>query len=80
MEACSTIDIKKEAGRIRHLGFSSHASPETLERFLNWYDGFEMAQIQLNYLDWTLLNAKRQYEILTERGIQTLSCADLANL
>jgi len=60
---------QKEAGRIRHLGFSSHASPETLERFLDWYDGFDMAQIQLNYLDWTLLDAKRQYEILTERNI-----------
>ncbi|MDO4353400.1 MAG: hypothetical protein Q4C93_00370 [Clostridia bacterium] len=28
-----------------------------------------MALIQLNYLDWTLLNAKRQYELLTEHGI-----------
>lgn len=60
---------QKESGRIRYLGFSSHASPETLTRFLDWYDGFDMAQIQLNYLDWTLLDAKRQYEILTERNI-----------
>lgn len=60
---------QKEAGRIRYLGFSSHASPEVLSRFIDWYDGFDMAQIQLNYLDWSLLNAKRQYEILTERGI-----------
>lgn len=60
---------QKRAGRIRSIGFSSHASPKTLERFLDWYDGFDMAMIQLNYLDWTLLEAKRQYEILTERGI-----------
>lgn len=60
---------QKEAGRIRYLGFSSHAAPETLTRFLNWYDRFDMALIQLNYLDWTLLNAKKQYEILTEHNI-----------
>lgn len=60
---------QKKAGRIRYLGFSSHAAPDTLTRFLDWYDSFDMALIQLNYLDWTMLDAKRQYEILTERGI-----------
>lgn len=60
---------QKEAGRIRHIGFSSHAAPATLERFLNWYDGFDMALIQLNYLDWTMLNARRQYELLAEHHI-----------
>lgn len=60
---------QKKAGRIRYLGFSSHAAPDTLERFLNWYDGFDMALIQMNYLDWTLLDAKRQYEILKEHKI-----------
>ena len=60
---------QKAAGRVRHIGFSSHAAPETLERFLNWYDGFDMALIQLNYLDWTLLDGKRQYDLLTAHGI-----------
>lgn len=60
---------QKEKGRIRHIGFSSHGKPETLERFLNWSDCFEFVQIQLNYLDWSLQNAKRQYEIITEHGL-----------
>ncbi len=60
---------QKKAGRIHYLGFSSHASPEVLERFLNWYDDFDMAIIQLNYIDWTVLDAKRQYELLTQRNI-----------
>lgn len=60
---------QKKAGRIRYLGFSSHAAPDTLERFLDWYDGFDMALIQVNYLDWALLDAKRQYEILVSHGI-----------
>lgn len=60
---------QKAQGRIRYIGFSSHAAPETLKRFLDWYDGFDMALIQLNYLDWTLLKAKEQYEILTQKKI-----------
>lgn len=60
---------QKEAGRIRYLGFSSHAAPEALERFVDWCPDFDMALIQLNYLDWSLLDGKRQYEILTDHGI-----------
>lgn len=60
---------QKKAGRIKHLGFSSHAAPATLKKFLDAYDCFEFAQIQLNYLDWTLQDAKSQYEIITAHGI-----------
>lgn len=60
---------QKRRGRIRFFGFSSHAAPETLERFLRWYDGFDMAMIQMNYLDWTMLDAKKQYDILTEHHL-----------
>ena len=61
---------QKEAGRIRHFGMSSHALPENLEKFLDrWGEHIEFVQIQLNYLDWTLQNAKRKVEILSERNI-----------
>ena len=61
---------QKAAGRIRHFGISSHALPANLEKFLDrWGEHIEFCQIQLNYLDWTLQNAKRKYELLTERGI-----------
>lgn len=60
---------QKEAGRIRNLGFSSHAKPETLKRFLDRYDKFDMALIQLNYLDWKLLDGCSQYEILKAHNI-----------
>ena len=62
------LEQKKQA-RIRYLGFSSHAAPETLRRFLEWYSDFDMALIQVNYVDWSLLDAKRQYDILTEYKI-----------
>lgn len=77
---------QKEMGRIRHLGFSSHAHPETLEKFLDYCgDRIEFCQIQLNYLDWTLQDAKKKYDLLTERGIpvwvmEPLRGGRLANL
>jgi predicted aldo/keto reductase-like oxidoreductase len=63
---------QKEAGRIRHLGFSAHARAETIDKFLNWKDCFEFVQIQLNYLDWTLQDAKRKYEVITNHGIPVI--------
>ena len=62
------LDRQKRAGKIRHFGFSFHDTPEALEKILDCYD-WDFTQIQLNYLDWELLDAKRQYEILSRRGI-----------
>ncbi len=61
---------QKKAGRIRHLGFSSHARPDTLETFLERHgEDMEFCQIELNYLDWTLQDAKKKCEILNARGV-----------
>ena len=61
---------QKRRGRIRHLGFSSHAGIENLREFLERYgDLMEFCQIQLNYLDWTLQDAGTKVQILTERNI-----------
>ncbi|MBP1554918.1 MAG: aldo/keto reductase [Oscillospiraceae bacterium] len=57
----------RDEGKIRHLGFSFHGGPELLEYVLDKYEGmFEFVQIQCNYLDWSLQNAKQKYEIITE--------------
>ncbi|MBQ5987593.1 MAG: aldo/keto reductase [Clostridia bacterium] len=77
---------QKRAGRIRHLGFSSHARPETLAAFLDRYgDVLDFCQIQLNWLDWTLQNGKQKYELLTARNLpiivmEPLRGGKLANL
>ena len=61
---------QKRLGRIRHLGFSTHARPETLRQFLDLHgQDMEFCQIQLNYLDWTLQDAKAKVELLRERHI-----------
>lgn len=61
---------QKEKGRIRHLGFSTHATPETLEKFLSAYGTeMEFCQIQLNFVDWKLQQAKEKVELLEKAGI-----------
>ena len=61
---------QKAKGRIRHLGFSCHAAPAGLEQFLALYGkDLEFCQIQLNYVDWTLQDAKKKCEILKAAGL-----------
>ena len=61
---------QKRLGRIKHIGFSTHALIDTLTAFLDKYgEQMEFCQIQLNYLDWTLQDAKAKYELLTARNI-----------
>ena len=61
---------QKRLGRIQHLGFSCHSATKGLKEFLDACgEDMEFCQIQLNYLDWTLQDAKGKYELLTQRGI-----------
>lgn len=61
---------QKRLGRIKHLGMSTHGQLDMMEDFLDTYgEDIEFCQIQMNYLDWTLQNAKGKYEMLTRRGI-----------
>lgn len=61
---------QKQAGRIRHLGFSAHGSLDVMKRFLEAYgESMEFCQIQLNYLDWTFQDAKQKVELLEEHRI-----------
>ncbi|WP_305117636.1 aldo/keto reductase, partial [Acutalibacter muris] len=54
----------------RHLGFSAHGSVEVMRRFLEAYhEGMEFCQIQLNYVDWTLQDAKAKMELLKEYNL-----------
>lgn len=61
---------QKKLGRIKHLGFSCHGGLDCIDEFLDYAgDNMEFCQIQLNYMDWTLQNAKAKYELFTQRGI-----------
>ncbi len=61
---------QKKNGRIKHLGFSVHATLETTKRFLDkWGDHIEFGQVQLNYLDYNFQNAKAKIELLKSMDI-----------
>ncbi|MGI6664763.1 MAG: aldo/keto reductase [Christensenellaceae bacterium] len=62
---------KKKEGKIRYVGFSFHDHPDVLQKIVDQY-AWDFAQIQLNYLDWELQDAKRQYEILTAKNIPVI--------
>ncbi|MFW5794437.1 MAG: aldo/keto reductase, partial [Bacillota bacterium] len=59
---------KKAEGKIKHLGFSFHDTPEVLDMIIHSYK-WDFVQLQLNYLDWDFQNAKKQYEIVKEYGV-----------
>ena len=61
---------QKENGRIKHLGFSIHGDFDILKRFLNAYGkDMEFCQIQLNYIDYDLQDAKAKVELLNKLNI-----------
>ncbi len=61
---------QKKNGRIRHLGFSTHGTLETMTRFLDAYGAhMEFCQIQLNWLDWDFQDAKAKVELLNKYNI-----------
>lgn len=61
---------QKKLGRIKHLGFSTHGSLNTIKRFLDAYGAdIEFCQIQINWLDWHFQNAKAKVELVASYGI-----------
>ena len=69
---CFSWGLKKKAeGKIKHIGFSYHGSPELLVQVLDKHPEMEFVQIQLNYLDRTnpVVRSQELYDILHERNI-----------
>ena len=62
---------KKAEGKIKNIGFSFHDSPEVLQKIVSTHK-WDVAQIQLNYIDRDLQRAEEQYQILTDAGIGVL--------
>lgn len=61
---------QKKAGKIHHLGFSTHGTLATIRRFLEaWGHELEFCQIQLNWLDWEFQDAKAKVALLREFNI-----------
>lgn len=83
---------EREAGHIRHLGFSFHGTKSGFLEMMQLHEKYhwDFVQIQMNYIDWThagarATDAKYLYEELTKRNIpvvimEPLRGGRLANL
>ena len=61
---------QKKNGRIKHLGFSTHGSIDTMKRFYEAYgEGMEFCQIELNYFDWKFQDAEGKTKLIESWGI-----------
>ncbi len=61
---------QKEAGRIRHVGFSFHDKADVLDKILTAHPETEFVQLQINYADWEdeTIQSRACYETARRHG------------
>ncbi len=64
------LKLKKE-GKIKHLGFSFHGDPDMLREVIKEHK-WDFCQLQINYLDWEVINAKELYKIADENKVPVI--------
>ena len=66
----SLVQEKKKEGKIKHVGFSFHSTPEELEEILKKHPEVEFVQLQINYADWEnpAIKSKECYEMARKYG------------
>lgn len=64
------LKLKKQ-GKIKHLGFSFHGDPAMLREVIKEHD-WDFCQLQINYLDWEVVNADELYQIADEAGVPVI--------
>lgn len=64
------VKQKKAEGKIRHMGFSFHDTPEVLDSILTAHPEAEFVQLQLNYADWENpeVQSRKNYEVCVKHG------------
>ena len=67
----SFVREKKAEGKIKHIGFSFHSTPEELEDILKAHPEMEFVMLQLNYADWEnpAIQSRGIYEIARKHDI-----------
>ena len=61
------VKLKKE-GLIKYLGFSFHGDPQMLREVIKEHK-WDFCQLQINYLDWEVVNAQELYQIADEANV-----------
>ena len=65
---------EKKKGKIKHLGFSFHSTPEQLEEILNAHPEAEFVQLQINYGDWEnpAIQSRGCYEVARKHNVPVI--------
>lgn len=65
----TAFELKRQ-GKVRHVGFSFHDTPEMLDRILTTYPEVEVVQIQFNYADYEdpAVQSRAVYETARKHG------------
>ena len=63
--AWAFVQEKKAQGKVKHIGFSFHDTPEVLDDILTRHPEAEFVQLQINYADWDSENVQSRacYEV-----------------
>ena len=64
------LKLKKD-GLIKYLGFSFHGDPDMLREVIHEHK-WDFCQLQLNYLDWEVINGKELYEIADDAKVPVI--------
>ena len=74
LDAWAYIKRLKADGIARHIGFSYHGSPETLDDMLELHPETEFVQLQVNYLDWDdpRIASRRCLEAAAKHGVPVI--------
>lgn len=66
----SFVQEMKKEGKIKHVGFSFHSTPEELEDILIKHPEMEFVQLQINYADWEnpAIQSRACYEMARKYG------------
>ena len=70
----SFVQKKKDEGKIKHIGISTHGNSEFLEGILSQHPELEFVLLQINYLDWEDENieSKKCYEVARKYGKEVM--------
>ena len=65
VDSFSFVNKKKEDGKIKHLGLSTHADSKFLDNILTIHPEMEFVLLQINYLDWEDegIESRKRYEV-----------------
>ena len=70
-EMFNQLNEFKRQGLVKYVGFSFHGTPEMLREVAPEHH-WDFAQLQINYLDWDVVKAHEQYDIVQAQKIPVI--------